>query len=450
MGRIGNWFSPWRGNASKSPNENDFSTSDCTQETEGDEESEDSVRIWPGTQQQEEESPSSLGVFRDILPREEEDATQSYHRDSTVVSSPETGGGGPREAELGACRKQRAGQGEEWEDSSSNLSAIRNPEKNVSHLSDICPASKQGGAWDFDQAPTKPHAQRRAQAQTGKRLHVYLEETSVIQCGQDTRAGQEVVCTTLKKSLKVLPKTSLSTNIDLTASSGPASEKNVSPAVGAKSYESALVGISVKPHKDLQFEPEPDKEQTEADDMGRKNASRRRQRKNSQGEGGNSPHEKKPQNANSGEEFSPTINSVAGPQGKSPHAATKEPSADSSLKHNPTLQASPEGGKSKISCPDKVKQLGNFQNASTVAVTSHESADMEEDEGLYKVERKTETPESKRRSIKVSQSEVKLFRKNVPLNQNQNNAGERQDFNAALKNITEEVNDKPKTETEMR
>ncbi|KAM6915031.1 uncharacterized protein FYW49_009916 [Xenentodon cancila] len=450
LGRIGNWFSPWRGNAPKASNEKGSSSNDTYQETEGDEERKDSVRIEARERQGQEDNPSSLSLFRDVFPREEKDATQSARRDSSAVSSTGTREGAPEEEELVGCRKKRTGQGEGREENNGSFSASGNPDKSVRNLTDLCSASEQGGVRDFDRGPAHPHAQ------TNKRLHVYLEETSVIHCGQDTSSGQEVVCTTLKKSLRVLPKANSSPSFDLTTSSGTAGVgKNVRPTVGEQSYSRSSVGVSLKPHKDSKFEFELDKEQTEADDMGRKNASRRRHRKNSQGDGGNSPHEKKPPSDISGEGVSPTTDSVANPQGKSPNTSMTKVSVESSLKQDPTLQASPEGAESRNSCPDKVKQLGNFQLSNSVTAASQvcevdEGADMEGDEGFYKVERKTETPESKRRSMKVSQSEVKLFRKHVPLNQKQDQATVNRDFTAALKNKTEEVKDKPTTEPDAR
>ncbi|MEQ2203853.1 hypothetical protein XENOCAPTIV_004562, partial [Xenoophorus captivus] len=69
---------------------------------------------------------------------------------------------------------------------------------------------------------------------------------------------------------------------------------------------------------------------------------------------------------------------------------------------------SPEGGESKISSTDMVKQLDRLQNSISVPAASQTGtvdvgADMDEDESLYKVQRKTETPQSKRRSIKKRQ-----------------------------------------------
>ncbi|KAM4521846.1 uncharacterized protein PAE49_001801 isoform 2-T2 [Odontesthes bonariensis] len=454
LGRIGSWLSPWKGTAPKAPNENASSTNDCSQKTEGDEECDNSVRTEAEKQKWLEEKPISVNPLRDFLPCQKEDATQSAHRGSSAVSSTEAEGGGPKEEELIECRKLRTGQCDKWEENSNGTSASGNPVKNVSHLTNLSSSSKQGVVWDSDQAHTQPHAQRQAHAQTGNRLHVYLEETSVIQLGQDSCAKQEVVCTTVKKSLKVLPKAKSSTSYD-SPNNPTSAEKNVRTTVGAQSHYSAVVGVSLKLHKDSQFESEPDKEQTEAENMGRKNAARRKVKKNSQGDGGNSPLEKKPANAQPTAGFPSSGDSVASPQGKCPDTHKKEASAGSSLKHNPTLKTSPEGGESKIACSDMAKQLDNLQNSASVtdATQTYEvdgSADMEDDDSLYKVKRKTETPESKRRSIKVSQSEVKFFSKHVPLNPKKTQVGDHQDFTATLQNTNDETKEKPKTETDAR
>lgn len=412
-----------------------------------------------GEQQWEEvkeqsSSPKQQSLTRDIFPCEEEDATQSAHRDGSVVSSTETAEGGPKEEEFVECRKKRTGQGQEREESSNSISAGGNPEKNASHLTHLSSSSEQGLVWDSSQAQTHPRAQRQAQAQTSKRFHVYLEETSVIQCGQDSCARQEVVRTKVTKSLQVLSRAKSSPSFDLPKNSSSTRAENkttVRPAVGTQSYYSAQVGESLKSHNDSQLEPETDKEQTEIDNMGRKNAARKRSRKNSQGDGGNSPQEKTPPNTQPVLEGFPTPeNSVTCPQGKSPLTDVGESSVNSSSKHSPTSEASPGGGASKTSCPDTVKQLDNFQDSnSVIAATLTRVADMDDDDDLDKVERKTETPESKRRSMKISRSEVKLFTKYVPLNPKQSPAGDSQDFTPTVKNTKDEAN-KPKTEIDAR
>ncbi|KAF7230691.1 beta/gamma crystallin domain-containing protein 1 isoform X2 [Nothobranchius furzeri] len=421
LGRIGSWLSPWKGNVPKSPNENSSSISDWT---EDDEDHEGCVRTRAG-----DKNSSPLGLFQSFLPFEEGDATQSAHRDGSVVSSTQTGEGGPKEEELVQRRKLGTAQGEGREEICEAASTSGSPVKNVSHLTHLSSLSKQGVAWDFDQAHTQPDKQ----AATGRRLHVYLEETCVIQCGGDTCAEKEVVRTEVNKNLPVF-----SWAKSPGFSSSPArAEKNVRPAAGAQSFYSTLVGVSLKPHKDSQSESEPDKEQTEADDMGRKNSNRRRVRKNSQGDGGKSPEEKKT------EVFSPSSSSVD----KGPNAHLNKASADS-CKHNPTLLVSPEREESEISSADMVKCWDNLQSSVSVSAATRACeavgvADMDEDDSLYRVERKTETPESKRRSIKVSHSEVKVFPKQVPFTPKWSTAAKHQDLVATTKNNTAETKDGP-------
>lgn len=444
LGRIGSWFSPWRGNAPKSPSENASSPSDWTENTGGDEE--EFVRTHAREQRWRDWNTGPL--FKSVLPCEEEDATQSAHRDGSVVSCTETGEGRPREEEERApWRKQRTGQGEGRVETSNGASSSGSSLKNVSHLRHLSSSSTQGVAWDFDQAHTQTQAHRRAQ--TGKRLHVYLEETSVNLSDQDKCAGKEVVCTTVKKSLQVFARAKSSPCFDLPNSSSLSAEKNVKPAVGAQSYYSTLVGVSLNPHKGSQSEPEPDREQAEADDMGRKNANRRRVRKNSQGDGGKSPVEKKTGDAQAAEAFSPSESSATSPLSKSPNVHLKEASEDSSFSPNPTFQVLPEGGEWDSPSSDMVKHLDDFQDSLSVAGVTEARLDgvsnMEQDDSFYKVERKTETPESKRRSIKVSRSEVKLFTKQVPFVPKLNPAAEVLDAT-----VTDGAEDKHKTKSNKR
>ncbi|XP_070705111.1 beta/gamma crystallin domain-containing protein 1-like [Pempheris klunzingeri] len=460
LGRLGSWLSPWRGKGPKSPSENESTTSDQALKSEGEEESEESVTSQAREPQWEEEeekgqssNPNPPGFSRDVFPCEEEDATQSAHRDGSVASSTETAEGGPKEEEFVECRKKRIGQGKQREESSNGASGGGNPERNASHLTHHSSSSEQGVVWD--KAHAQAQVQTQVQAQTGRRLHVYLEETSVIHSGQDTCPGQEVVCTKVTKPLQVTCKAKESQSFDSSKSSSLTSPEkkrtNVRPVVGKQSYYSALVGVSLKPRKDSQFEAEPDNEQTEADSMGRKNSARKKLRKNSQGDGGNSPQETKPPTSQAvAEGFPASDNSVTSPQGKSPKAPLGESTVNSSSssKHKPTSQTSPEGGESKTTCPDTVKPLDNFQDSNLVtaaapACVADGKANMEDNDSFYKVERKTETPESKRRSIKVSRSEVKLFSKNVPLNPKQSPAGDKEEFK-------KNTNDEAKTETGAR
>ncbi|KAM6992411.1 uncharacterized protein LKV04_008472 [Tautogolabrus adspersus] len=451
LGRIGSWLSPWRGKGPKSPSENASPTSDQVFKSEGEEEeSEDSVRHKARGEEQQEVNQR---ISRDIFRFEGEDATQSARRDSFVVSSTETAGGGPNEEEFVGCRKERTGQGKEREESSNGTSESGNPEKNASHLTHHSSSPEQGVLWDSDRAHAQPQAQRQAQAQTGKRLHVYLEETSVIQDRHS--AGQEVV-TRVKTSLQVLQKAKLSESFDLPDSASSTSTENkktnVTPAVGAQSYYSALVGVSLKSHKDTQLDPEPDQKQTEDDSMGRKNSAKRRCRKNSQGDGRNSPQQEKNPPSAVTEGFPTSDQTVTSSQGKSPNTHMGESSLNSSSKHNPSSLASPEGGEDKASCPDSVTELDEFKDsystftAATVESAVDGGANMEDDDSLFKVERKTETPESKRRSLKVSRSEVKFFSKNVPLKP----VDDTQDFRSMLNKNQDEAKNKAKTETDSR
>ncbi|XP_060946966.1 beta/gamma crystallin domain-containing protein 1-like isoform X2 [Limanda limanda] len=398
LGRIGSWLSPWKAKGQKSPTEDDPPIGDQARWSGEGEASEESVRPWAGDQQWQEEEekdhssgPNPLGLSRDSFLCERRDATQSARRHDSA----------------GADRA---------------------------------------------------HTQRQAQAQAGRRLHVYLEETSVFNHGQD--ATQEVVRTKVTKSLQILQKTKSSPSFDLTNSTTSTSAESrrtrVRPAAEAQSYYSDPVGVPLKSHKDPELEPELDQEQTEADSMGRKNAAKRRQGKNSQGDGVSTPQEKMPPSAEPVPEGSLSSDkSVTSALGKSPSTHMAEPSENSSPSSNLTSKDLPKGGENKTSCSDSDKQLDDFQDSNSVFADTlvwavDGDADMEDDSSLYKVERKTETPESKRRSMKVSRSEVKLFRKHVPLEPAQSPAGDVQDYKSKIKNDRGEEKEKPKPETIAR
>ncbi|XP_024146811.1 beta/gamma crystallin domain-containing protein 1 isoform X2 [Oryzias melastigma] len=354
LGRIGYWLSPWRGRASVPPCESDSSSGSYAEDAGG-EDGEESLRGVPAGEEQDSSSEK-------FFPCEEENATQSAHRDRSAER-----GGPQEEEELAVCREQRKGRGNEREERSNGTSESGN---HVCHLTNLF-TSRPEAVWDFDQP-------RPTQVQSDKRLHAYLEETSVIHSGQ-----QEVVTTTLKKGLHV-----------------PAKGKS-SASLSAETNDITVVGVS---------ELQSDKEQT--DDMGRRKRSRRK----SQGDGGSKPSEKPAEES---------CNSVSSPQ--SPTSPTGEACSNPSSETNPTSQAAPGGGgggRIETVCPGAVKPLGNLRNsisvaAATKACEDSTGAEMEEESSAYKVERKTETPESKRRSIKVSTCEVKNYPKVLPLNQNQ-------------------------------
>nr|XP_057912841.1 beta/gamma crystallin domain-containing protein 1-like isoform X2 [Doryrhamphus excisus] len=455
LGRIGSWFSPWRGRSPKSPTENSSQTRDQTLKSEEDK-SEEPARAEETKHRSGEKertsNPNPLGPSRDIFRFEEVDATQSAHRERSVASSSEAAGGGPREEEFLGSKKKTLRQAREG---SHATLAGGNYDRVASHLTDLSVASsstEQGVVWNSDQVRTQPSAQKDPQVQAGRRLHVYVEETSVTHCGQDTLTGQEVILTKIEKKIPVFskPKSPKSPSVDLSRSSSSKAEENksvhLSPAVGPQSDCTATQqGVSQKLHKDWQLELE--QEQTEADSMGRKNSAKKKTRKNSQGDGGSKPQGKMPVDVPPVPEGSPSPESSAtSPRGESPQSHVEEQPSDSSSKHSLTSPASPGGGENETSCPVAAKNADKFLGSNPVTEAADGGADMENDESFYKVERKTETPESKRRSIKVSRSEVKLFPKNVPLNT------EKRIVEVALesapvhkKNVTK---DEPRTETD--
>nr|XP_061843332.1 beta/gamma crystallin domain-containing protein 1-like isoform X1 [Nerophis lumbriciformis] len=413
LGRIGSWLSPWKGRSPKSPTENSSPTHDQALKSEKDESTtsasaEAKTHQWG--EKEKSSNPDPLGPSRDISCFEEVVATQSAHRERSVVSSSVAAGGGPREAEFLVSKKKRIGQANKG---SHAPLAGGNSESVASYLTDpsaTSSSSEQGVVWNSDQG----QAQKAAQAQAGKRLHVYVEETSVTHCGQDTLTGQEVILTKIEKKLPLFQKSKSSelSSVDSLRSSSSKAEENKSQINSIETQQ----GVSQKLHKDCQLELEPDKKQTEAGNMGRKNSAKKKTRKNIQGDGVCSPQEKLPVNVQPVQEGFPSPKSSATSlQGESPQSQVEEQPSDSSSKHGLTSLASPGGGENETSCTDATKNADKVLGSHPVTATADGRADMEDDEHFYRVERKTETPESKRRSIKVSRSEVKLFRKNVPL-----------------------------------
>lgn len=415
LGRIGSWLSPWRGKGPRRSSES-LSPSDepdlklAEEAGRGDE----CGRAPTEEQQTEGESsslsPSLLVLSRDGLLSQEEDATQSSHRESSAVCSTESEEGGPKGEECAETRKRRTGQGREREENRNSISESGNPEKNASHVTPHSSFPKQGVLWDC--GLSQPPVQRRTESERGKRIQVYLEE-SVIKCGKYANFEQEVVRTKVEQSLSIRQST-LSASVE----SGEGTGRNVTPTNGTESFYCAQEGVSLRLNKDTQFNPESEKKQTEAVSMGRKNAARRKSRKSPQREAGSSQPDKKSLNSEKG---SPLPGSAAtNAEGKSPKAEV----VNSSSVPSPTSQLSPELKQGKTSCPDVVKldKLPNADAASgaTPAQGMDGVADKEDDESLYKVERKTETPESKRRSMKTSRSEIKLFPKQVHLNPKKN------------------------------
>lgn len=381
-------------------------------------------------QREPSSNPDPPVLRRVVFASEGEDATQS----AVVVST--TAEAGPRGEEPVENRKKRVEQDKERERSCSTTSVSGNPGKKAGHVTELSPAHIQ------------PQASSETQARGGRKLQVYLEETSLVQCGTDSCAGQEVVRTKIPKSLKVTGavKPSLSSDSQEVSITKREQSKrtNARPTAGTGK---ALVGGSLKPHKDSQIEPQ--KEQTEADTMGRRNAAKRKVRKNSVGDTGNNCHDNKSQSGENTPERAPSGDPGTHPRDKT--AKTEDSSANSSPLANPSSQTSLELGESGTSCPDTAKKRDNSHDTNPVSEGSalraiDGSGDMEDEDSLYRVERKTETSESKRRSMKVSRSEVKLFTKNLRLNPVQSPAGE--DIKPLLKK--DEAKEKLQSENNTR
>ncbi|XP_019727166.1 absent in melanoma 1 protein-like isoform X2 [Hippocampus comes] len=410
LGRIGNWLSPWKGKSPKTPTENSSPTCDQAVESEGESCEEDThaeakKRKWEEKEQRS--NPDPLGPSRDIFRFDEADAIQSAHRDDSVASGKVTP---PKEEELLFSKRQRIGQAKEgchgtW--------VSGNSERFACHLTDLsanASSSEQGVVWNSDRVNTQPLPQKTTQSLAGRKLHVYVEETSVTHCGQDTLTGQEVIRTTIEKKLPVLSKSKSPKSPSFDLSRGSSSRADESTLANLKPVVVPQEGVSQKLHKDWL---ELGAEQTEADKMGRKNSAKKKSRKTSQGDDACSPQGKTSPDVQPGQEgFPSSDSSKTSPQGESTQSHGEVQPLDSSSEHSLTSSASPGGGENETSCP---KHADKFLGSGSVAAVDG-GAVMEDDDSFYKVVRKTETPESKRRSIKVSRTEVKLFPKNVPLN----------------------------------
>lgn len=406
-------MSPWRGKGPRSPSESLSPSDEPDSKLAGEQKKSDECGRAPAEEQQKAEESSGLGsrllaVSRDGTLSKEEKATQSSHKDGSAVCSAESEEGDPKGAEFVETRKRRTGQGREREESRNGTSESGNPEKNASHVTPQFSFPKRGVLWDS--ADTQPRAQRRTES--GRKIQVYLED-SVIKRGKGSRAEQEVVRTKVEKSVQI-PWPKLSESAESVEGTG----RNVTLTNGTESRHCAREGVSLRLNKDTQFEPETEKKPTEVESMGRRNAARKKSKKSPSREAGSGQRDKKPLNSEKG---SPSLDSsVSNTEGKSPKAEA----VDSSSTPSPTSQLSPELKRGKTSCPDAVKldKLPHAYTASgaTPAQGIDGVADMEDDDSLYQVERKTETPESKRRSLKVSRTEVKLYSKHLHLNPKKN------------------------------
>ncbi|XP_052327252.1 beta/gamma crystallin domain-containing protein 1-like isoform X2 [Oncorhynchus keta] len=442
LGRIGSWFSPWKERGSPRSPSDDASqspTEDQSPRPQGEGAQEEPVR---GEEEQQKEGQNSQPAQRHLSRVFEEwntaDARASTHRDSPLSaasSQSEWGeGGGPREEEWWI-----ASQGEETEEEggrSSGASGNPAPKRNASNLTRVhSSALEEGVAWeDFDR---QEHTQAlpRAQVQAGKRLHVYLEETSLSlsQNGTNTHTKQEVphaiITTRVKKRLQVVSRAKSSKSVDLSSENTNTKERTeerkricLKAAIGIKGHSSysALVGVSLKSPTETQTSsqtiPELSGEEEsdrDTDTMGRKNSGKRRSRKNSSGDGGGaSSQENTPTKTQPGPENSPTSSEYNTPK---PGDSTPSSSKD---EHASVPQKICRGKEREEAQED----LDAPVHATLVAVVDGEGdmdIDMVDDTSPCRVERRTESAESKRRSVKVSHSEVKFFAKKVMVNSEQ-------------------------------
>ncbi|XP_029486804.2 beta/gamma crystallin domain-containing protein 1-like isoform X1 [Oncorhynchus nerka] len=442
LGRIGSWFSPWKERGSPRSPSDDASqsqTEDQSPRPQGEGAQEEPVR---GEEEQQKEGQNSQPAQRHLSRVFEEwntaDARASTHRDSPLSaasSHSEWGeGGGPREEEWWI-----ASQGEETEEEggrSSGASGNPAPKRNASHLTRVLSSAlEEGVAWeDFDR---QEHTQAlpRAQVQAGKRLHVYLEETSLSlsQNGTNTHTKQEVphaiITTRVKKRLQVVSRAKSSKSVELSSENTNTKERTeerkricLKAAIGIKGHSSysALVGVSLKSPTETQTSsqtiPELSGEEEsdrDTDTMGRKNSGKRRSRKNSSGDGGGaSSQENTPTKTQPGAENSPTSSEYNTPK---PGDSTPSSSKDG---HASVPQKIRRGKEREEAQED----LDAPVHATLVAVVDGEGdmdIDMVDDTSPCRVERRTESAESKRRSVKVSHSEVKFFAKKVMVNSEQ-------------------------------
>ena len=469
MGRIGSWFSPWKAQNPKDP-ETENATATCElppgpDTGAGEEERAEPVREpWAGWQREEgtlSSDPERPRLSRDIFSSEKQDATQSAHKGSPFVSTDwEPAERGPKEEEFLDAREfleGRRGQGWEREGSSINSAPVTGALtlENASQLTHPSCTRVQGVVGKADTLHTQ--VQRKAHAPAGKELHVYLEEeSSVINSGDLTGAGQDVVRTRLNKSFHVIAKTKSLDVLDSPRYSDQEQpEIRTSPPRSAQSRFSAPADLAFTQPSDTHgAKPEPESEEAESTRMGRKNTSRRKSKKQSPGDMESNSRENTPSKAED-VTGSPSMSGGTLTSAQAPGVETHlgEPAGNST-----STQSLSEGGKNKTPTAIQTeipsgKQSKGYNGPDSTSPTDttgtavDREADMEDD---YKLERKTETPESKRRSMKVSRSEVKIFPKKVLVNADQQSGpgsgNVSQNFRSGLSKPQDAIMDNSKNE----
>ena len=401
--------------------------------------------------------PERSRLSRDLSSSEKEDATRSARRDGPFLSNDwEPAERGPKEEEFVDAREfleGRIGQGWEREGGGHRgtpLTGSPTLENKASHLTPLSRARVQGAVGKLDALHSQ--AQWKAHNHTGKKLHVYLEEeTSVINSGKNSSTEQEVVRIRLEKSFDVLAKTKSLDALNSPQRSGPEQRE-----IRNRFCLSAPVDLEFTAPPDThRASPEPGSEETESNRMGRKNTSRRKSRKLSQGDvEGNSP-ESTPSKA---QDVSGSPSASGGTLLTKALAPGVETHLGEAAGNSASSQSLSEGGKNKTSptsihreIPLSDQPKGHLGAESSHSGTIVDAVDGEVDmDENFKLERKTETAEAKRRSIKVSKSEVKIFSKNVLVNAD-SQSGPRsgnvsENFHSGLPKPQDAVTDNSKTE----
>ncbi|CAL8392259.1 unnamed protein product [Arctogadus glacialis] len=474
LGRIGSWFSPWKSqiprdleieNATKASEQGPVPDTDAAQ---GGAARAEPVREPAGGGWQRKEGtgarssdPERSRLSRDLSSSTKEDAARSARRDGPFWSTDwEPAEPGPKEEEFVDAREfleGRRGQGWEREGGGHRGTPLTGDPTLEHKASPLTPRSRArvlGAVGKLD-AVHNP-AQRNALNHSGKKLHVYLEEeTSVINSGNNSCTGQEVVRVRLEKSFDVLAKTKSLDTLSSPRSSGPERRE-----IRNRFCLSAPVDLELTAPSDTHREsPETESEETESDRMGRKNTSRRKSRKLSQGDVEGNSQENTPSKACQALSGSPSASGGT--------LLTQAPGVETHLGraagNSASSQSLSEGGKNKTS-PTAIhreiplgKQPKGHLGADTKSCTGTIVAAVDGEEDMdekFKLERKTETAESKRKSIKVSRSEVKIFSKNVLVNAD-SQSGPRsgnvsENFHSGLSKPQDAVKDNSETEVLAR
>ncbi|XP_036405811.1 beta/gamma crystallin domain-containing protein 1-like isoform X2 [Megalops cyprinoides] len=296
-------------------------------------------------------------------------------------------------------------------------------DRNAKHLNTVSsPSAAKGSVFGSDCAVNS------------QRLQVYLDETSEVS-GTEASRSQHVTQTTANKHFQAISKTVLPKPFKSGSSSYKLNEfKKISlrPIIGGEDHCATLIRDSLESHSRVTPSSAEDEDNVT---MGRKNSGRRRSRKNSQGDRGSS-RESTPSKGPSAEGASsePEIlhlgEEPAGAQGlNSPVHATYVSVAEDAG----TLEGS------SSSCPQ------SDACSRTPGAGGGHATEEQQPSGVANLdllERRTETPESKRRSIKVSHAE-KFFAKKVIVNSDPSPEGD-EHFGEGFKKSSGDHDDRTK------